>query len=59
MDVKFSVTWTPESKTKVDKIIKYLQDNWGDAEVEKFLDLLQQFEKTISTYPYSYKSSSK
>jgi len=59
MAVKFSVTWTPESKTKVDKIIKYLQDSWGNAEVEKFLDHLQQFEKIISTYPYSYKSSTK
>jgi len=36
MDVKFSIIWTPESKTKVDKIVQYLQDNWGNAEAEKF-----------------------
>lgn len=59
MDVKFSVIWTLESKNKVDKIVQYLQENWGNVEAEKFLDLLQQFEKTISTNPLSYESSSK
>jgi len=59
MAVKYIVTWTPESKIKVDDIIQYLSKNWGDVEVENFLDLLQHFEKTIASFPHTFKSSSK
>lgn len=59
MAKKFSVSWSQESKTQIDRILNYLQQNWSEKEADNFLDLLIHFERTISQFPKSFKASAK
>ena len=59
MAVKYSVLWSKEANLQVERIFNFIKENWSDKEAENFLDLLFHFEKTISLFPNSFKTSKK
>lgn len=59
MAVRFNVYWSSEAKNQVDHIVSYIRENWGEKEVNDFLDTLFHFEKTVATFPKSFRESVK
>lgn len=59
MAEKYSVNWSYEANNQVKAIIDFLKLNWNEKAAEDFLDLLFHFEKTISSFPKSFKVSNK
>lgn len=56
---KIDVYWTPEALTQVSNIISHLDYKWGDRGTKEFLALLRHFERVISSFPKSFKGSTK
>ncbi len=59
MEKSYEVSWTNEANEKVALIYEYLIINWNEAVADNFLDLLFKFERNISFFPKSFKSSRK
>jgi plasmid stabilization system protein ParE len=59
MKKSYEVSWTNEANEKVALIYEYLIINWNEAVADNFLDLLFKFERNISFFPKSFKSSRK
>lgn len=47
---RYRVYWTYEAVEQVRLILNYLKINWGDKELNDFLDLLNHFEKSITFF---------
>lgn len=45
------VFWTDDAKSTFDQIIKYLQREWSDKEVEKFVQRTMEMISTLRQYP--------
>jgi len=59
MAARYKVTWTLEAKVRVDHILNYLNEHWSDKEAQDFLDLLYHFERTVASFPRSFKESTR
>jgi len=51
------VIWSLESSNKVQSIIEFLLDEWGEKEAYTFLNRLKKFEKLVVKYPKLYPAS--
>ena len=57
MEKKYKVSWSKEAKVQIDSIIAFLKEHSTTQEADNFLDLLLHFQKTIETFPKSFKIS--
>jgi len=48
------VLWTEEANKNLSSIIKYLEENWTNREIEKFLKKLDKHISIIQTQPDSF-----
>lgn len=46
------ITWTPRAEQGYDKIIEYLEKNWTDKEISKFIVETKMFLKLLENNPY-------
>ena len=53
------IIWSPEAEETFEKIIEYLQKNWSDKEIEKFLAKTEKVLKQISSRPKMFRRSEK
>lgn len=54
---KRQVIWSLESSRKVQSIIEYLLDEWGEKEAKVFLKRLKKFENLVVEHPQLYPAS--
>jgi|JI10StandDraft_1071094.scaffolds.fasta_scaffold249219_3 plasmid stabilization system protein ParE len=59
MAERFNVFWSSEAKVQVDQVVSFIRENWGENEVNEFLDILLHFERTVAIFPKSFKESVK
>ncbi len=59
MAEQFPVFWTERSLKNAEDIISYLQIEFTSKEIDRFFELLKNFERTISHFPLLYPSSQK
>jgi len=52
MAKKRQVIWSIESSRKVQSIIEYLLEEWGEKEANAFLNRLKKFESMVIDYPH-------
>jgi plasmid stabilization system protein ParE len=48
------VLWTKEASENLSKVIKYLEENWTEKEIKKFLTKLDKHISLIRTQPDSF-----
>ncbi|PTQ93150.1 plasmid stabilization system protein ParE [Mucilaginibacter yixingensis] len=53
-----SIKWSPRAKKRYQQVLDYLQENWGDRVVQKFIERTDKVLYTIAAYPYAYEASS-
>lgn len=51
------VLWTKEANENLSKVIKYLEENWTEKEIKKFLTKLDKHISLIRTQPDSFPKS--
>ena len=49
-----NVIWTKEANENLSKVIKYLEENWTEKEIKKFLTKLYKHISLIQTQPDSF-----
>ena len=54
---KLNVDWSLKAKKDLRKIYDNITDQWSEKEAEEFLDLVQEFEKTIKGFPDAFRKS--
>jgi plasmid stabilization system protein ParE len=59
MKVSYKIIWSDESVKNLDSIIKYLELNWTEKEVKKFLNALSKRIQLISLNPLILRSTPK
>ena len=59
MTGSYKIIWSDESVKNLDSIITYLELNWTEKEVRKFLDLLNKRIHLISLNPLLFPSTPK
>ncbi|MDZ7719553.1 MAG: type II toxin-antitoxin system RelE/ParE family toxin [Balneolaceae bacterium] len=57
MNTGFNVVWTEEAARNVDSVIDYLQENWSQREVQRFLGKLRERVWLISQNPELFPES--
>jgi plasmid stabilization system protein ParE len=55
----YRIFWSDESLKNLDSIIKYLELNWTEKEIKKFLDHLDKRIQLISKNPLIFPSTKK
>ena len=53
------IIWTPRAEKTFEKIINYLEKNWNEKEIEKFIELTNNIIQTISHQPEIFRHSKK
>ncbi len=53
------VRWTPRARRKLSSFYTQVYKKWSLKEANKFLDLVQQFERVVSYHPFAYPRSAK
>ena len=53
------IKWSKKAKNRYQNIIEYLNDNWTEKEVIKFIQRTDSLIKTIAANPLSFQASSK
>jgi len=53
------IIWTPQAEKTFEAIIDYLQKNWSNREVEKFMTRTNKVIALISSHPEMYRGSNK
>lgn len=48
---------SPLAEFKIDKLLAYLEEEWGDEVRQSFLEKLKQTVEQINTYPESFQKS--
>ncbi len=54
----FKIIWTENSVESLDKIIQYLEKNWTNKEISKFVQKLKEFTDLLSMFPKMLKKTS-
>ncbi|MCP3659059.1 MAG: type II toxin-antitoxin system RelE/ParE family toxin [Bacteroidetes bacterium] len=55
----FEITWTENAVESLDKIIQYLEKNWNDKEISKFMIKIKEFTDLLSKFPQMLQKTSK
>jgi plasmid stabilization system protein ParE len=58
-EVVDNILWTDSAKFSFNKIVSYLQDNWSEKEVEKFVNKTAEMLATLKKYPQMCRPSLK
>jgi plasmid stabilization system protein ParE len=45
------IVWTPQALEGLDNIIRYLEKNWSEKEIGKFIDEIESFISLLKKYP--------
>lgn len=45
------IVWTPQALKGLDRIIRYLEENWSEKEIGKFIDEIESFIALLEEYP--------
>lgn len=53
------IIWTPQAEKTHDAVIDYLNEEWSEKEVMKFIEKSDDVIKHISRYPMAYRSAGK
>ena len=53
------IIWTPQAERTFAKVIKYLEEEWTEKEVEKFIVATENVKVHISQRPEMFRKSSK
>ena len=53
------ISWTPESRISYFNILDYLKTNWGQKEIQKFIDMTDSIIRLIQINPNMFKRSEK
>ncbi|CAN5273980.1 hypothetical protein BH09BAC5_BH09BAC5_11890 [soil metagenome] len=59
MVANLNIKWSERAEKDLDKIYKYLLEEWSCKEADTFIDLLEEFLKLIQRYPEAFVSSAK
>lgn len=54
-----NVIWTESAKITFNKIIEYLQQEWGNKEIEKFVNRALELLSTLKSHPEMCRPSAK
>ncbi|MCP3659938.1 MAG: type II toxin-antitoxin system RelE/ParE family toxin [Bacteroidetes bacterium] len=55
----FEIVWTENAAEGLSKIVLYLEKNWSDKEISKFLFKLLEFTEILSKFPRILKKTKK
>jgi plasmid stabilization system protein ParE len=53
------IIWTAEAEKTFEQVIEYLQQQWSDKEVAKFVEKVIEVTEHISRHPFAYRSAGK
>jgi plasmid stabilization system protein ParE len=53
------IVWTTKAVSGYDEIIEYLNENWGDEEIQNFVRQTQEFLELLSNHPRLLQPTSK
>lgn len=57
MDAEFTVAWSNRARNDLDRIYQFILERWTVREAEALLDIVQDFERTVSLSPLIFKKS--
>ena len=53
------IIWTPQAEKTHDAVINYLEQEWSEKEVIKFIEKVNSIVQHISRHPLAYRSAGK
>lgn len=53
------ISWTPEAERSFEAVVEYLEENWTDREVVKFIERVNRVAEHIARHPLSYRATGK
>lgn len=51
------VDWTPEAVVQLEKIHRFVREQWSDRIADRFLDLVMEFEDLVLRFPNGFQAS--